>query len=298
MHDHDADSSPNRSEPYMNRRQSNRRQRYRTIWISDVHLGTRDAKAPFLLDFLRHHLADRLYLVGDMFDGWALRRSWYWPASHNDVLQALLRRARSGTEITYIPGNHDEAARSFPGLDFGGIVVQSQAMHTTADGRELLILHGDEFDGVVRHARWLSLLGAVAYSGILKLNRHVNRVRRWFDLPYWSLSAYLKHKTKRAVQFIADFEQAVAREAREQGVDGVVCGHIHHAEMRSIDGVLYANTGDWVESCTALVEHLDGRLDIIRWTPASHEREALTESLQSRGDGYAQGVSVDVQPAI
>jgi UDP-2,3-diacylglucosamine pyrophosphatase LpxH len=282
----------------MNRRQSNRRQRYRTIWISDVHLGTREAKAPFLLDFLRHHLADRLYLVGDMFDGWALRRSWYWPASHNDVLQALLRRARSGTEITYIPGNHDEAARSFPGLDFGGIVVQSQAMHTTADGRELLILHGDEFDGVVRHARWLSLLGAVAYSGILKLNRHVNRVRRWFDLPYWSLSAYLKHKTKRAVQFIADFEQAVAREAREQGVDGVVCGHIHHAEMRSIDGVLYANTGDWVESCTALVEHLDGRLDIIRWTPASHEREALTESLQSRGDGYAQGVSVDVQPAI
>jgi len=263
-----------------------------------VHLGTREAKAPFLLDFLRHHLADRLYLVGDMFDGWALRRSWYWPASHNDVLQALLRRARSGTEITYIPGNHDEAARSFPGLDFGGIVVQSQAMHTTADGRELLILHGDEFDGVVRHARWLSLLGAVAYSGILKLNRHVNRVRRWFDLPYWSLSAYLKHKTKRAVQFIADFEQAVAREAREQGVDGVVCGHIHHAEMRSIDGVLYANTGDWVESCTALVEHLDGRLDIIRWTPASHEREALTESLQSRGDGYAQGVSVDVQPAI
>ena len=298
MHDHHADSSPNRSEPYMNRRQSNRRQRYRTIWISDVHLGTREAKAPFLLDFLRHHLADRLYLVGDMFDGWALRRSWYWPASHNDVLQALLRRARSGTEITYIPGNHDEAARSFPGLDFGGIIVQSQAMHTTADGRELLILHGDEFDGVVRHARWLSLLGAVAYSGILKLNRHVNRVRRWFDLPYWSLSAYLKHKTKRAVQFIADFEQAVAREAREQGVDGVVCGHIHHAEMRSIDGVLYANTGDWVESCTALVEHLDGRLDIIRWTPASHEREALTESLQSRGDGYAQGVSVDVQPAI
>ncbi len=294
MHDLDADPSPNRSEPRMTPRQ-----RYRTIWISDVHLGTREAKAPFLLDFLRHHVADRLYLVGDVFDGWALQRSWYWPASHNDVLQVLLRRARSGTNITYIPGNHDEAARAFPGLDFGGTVVQSQARHTTADGRELLILHGDEFDGVVRHARWLSLLGAVAYSGILKLNRHVNRVRRWFGLPYWSLSAYLKYKTKRAVQFIADFEAAVAREAREQGVDGVVCGHIHHAEMRSIDDVLYANTGDWVESCTALVEHFGGQLEIIRWTPASHERDAITESLQGRGDGHARDdVLLNVRPAI
>jgi UDP-2,3-diacylglucosamine pyrophosphatase LpxH len=275
-----------------------RRRQYRTIWISDVHLGTREAKAAFLLDFLRHHIADRLYLVGDIFDGWALQRSWYWPASHNDVLQMLLRRARSGTDITYIPGNHDEAARAFPGLDFGGIVVQSQAMHTTADGRQLLILHGDEFDGVVRHARWVSLLGAVAYSAILKLNRPVNRVRRWLGLPYWSLSAYLKYKTKRAVQFIADFEAAVAREAREQGVDGVVCGHIHHAEMRSIEGVLYANTGDWVESCTALAEHPDGRLDIIRWTPPAHEREATAEALHSRGDGHRRDVSLRIRPAV
>jgi UDP-2,3-diacylglucosamine pyrophosphatase LpxH len=274
-----------------------RQHRYRTLWISDVHLGTREAKAPFLLDFLRHNVADRLYLVGDIFDGWALRRSWYWPASHNDVLQVLLRWARSGTEITYVPGNHDEAARTFPGLDFGGIVVQQQAVHETADGRRILILHGDEFDGVIRHARWLSLMGSWAYSFILKLNRHFNRARRWCDLPYWSLSAYLKYKTKRAVQFIADFERAVAREARQQAVDGVVCGHIHHAEMRTIDGVLYANTGDWVESCTALAEHQDGRLEIIRWVPSAHEGVALPATTRGQGDGYAgRDVSVQVAP--
>lgn len=275
-----------------------RRHRYRTIWISDVHLGTRESKASFLIDFLQHHVADRLYLVGDIFDGWALQRSWYWPATHNDVLQMLLRRARSGTDITYIPGNHDEAARAFPGLEFGGIVVREQAVHTTADGRSLLVLHGDEFDGVVRHARWLSLMGSVAYSGILKLNRHVNRMRRWCGLPYWSLAAYLKYKTKRAVQFIADFEAAVAREARAQAVDGVVCGHIHHAEMRTIDGVLYANTGDWVESCTALAEHPDGRLEIIRWVPTAHEGVPVPALLQGQGDGHAQGsVTMEVQPA-
>ncbi len=263
----------------------NSRQQYRTLWISDVHLGTRESKAEYLIDFLRRTTADRLYLVGDIFDGWALRRSWYWPASHNDVVQMLLRRARAGTDITYIPGNHDEAARAFPGLELGGIVVKQQAVHTTADGRRLLVLHGDEFDGVVRHARWLALLGAAAYVGALKLNRYVNRVRRWWGLPYWSLAAYLKYKTKRAVQFIADFETAVAREARERAVDGVVCGHIHHAEMRPIAGVLYCNTGDWVESCTALAEHRDGRLEIIRWVPTAHAGIRAPAALHGRGDG-------------
>jgi len=241
-------------------------QRYRTIWISDVHLGIRESKAEFVLDFLRHHDADTYYLVGDIFDGWALQRSWYWPDSHNDVIQGLLEKARC-SDVTYIPGNHDESARRFPGLQLGGITIQRQATHTTADGRRFLILHGDEFDGVIRHARWLSVLGASAYVGILKLNRHVNRVRRWMNLPYWSLSAYLKNRTKRAVQFIADFECAVAKRARADGVDGVVCGHIHHPEMRDVDGVQYVNTGDWVESCTALVEHFDGRLEIVRWIP-------------------------------
>ena len=265
---------------------------FRTLWISDVHLGIRASKASFLLDFLEHHEAEQYYLVGDIVDGWALRRSWYWPESHNDVVRMLLDKARGGA-MTYIPGNHDEAARRFPGLDLGGITITRRALHTTADGRRFLILHGDEFDGVIRHARWLSLLGAWAYSGILTLNQYVDCVRRWMKLPYWSLSAYLKHKTKRAVQFIADFENAVAQRAQDQDVDGVICGHIHHPEMRMIDGVQYVNTGDWVESCTALVEHFDGRLELIRWIP---DRRGAQESLlvednaltaAPTGDGHA-----------
>jgi len=250
--------------------------RYRTLWISDVHLGTRASRADFLCDFLRCTTADSLYLVGDVFDGWALRRSWYWPPSHNDVLQLLLRHARAGTTVTYIPGNHDEAARAFPGLRMGGVTIQRQAVHTTATGRRLLILHGDEFDGIVRHARWLSVLGAGAYTLSLKLNRWVNRMRRELGMPYWSLAGYLKHKTKRAVQFIADFERVVAQKARREGVDGVVCGHIHHAELRTIGGVLYANAGDWVESCTALAEHPNGRLEILCWRPDVHASEPVS----------------------
>jgi len=248
---------------------------YRTIWISDAHLGLRESKAEFLLDFLDRTQADTYYLVGDIIDGWALKRSWYWPPSHNDVVQCLLEIARTA-DVTYIPGNHDEAARAFPGIRLGGIHLAKQATHTTADGRRFLILHGDEFDGVIRHARWLSMLGAVAYTGILKLNRHVNRARRWVGLPYWSLSAYLKNRTKKAVQFIADFEDAVARRASLENVDGVICGHIHQPEMRPIHGVKYVNTGDWVESCTALVEHQDGRLEILRWLPDDRgTREAI-----------------------
>jgi UDP-2,3-diacylglucosamine pyrophosphatase LpxH len=264
--------------------------RYRSIWISDVHLGLRESKASFLLDFLDRHEADRYYLVGDIVDGWALKRSWYWPASHNAVIQELLERAKHA-EVTYVPGNHDEAARSFPGLRFGGVSVQMQATHTTADGRRFLVLHGDEFDGVIRHARWLSVLGAWAYSGCLKLNRYVNRVRRWAGLPYWSLSSYLKQQTKQAVQFIADFENAVARRAADRGADGVICGHIHHPEMRSIRDVQYANTGDWVESCTALVEHFDGRLELLRWVPDGRgSRRALAAEAGPSGDGHSADV--------
>jgi len=271
--------------------------RYRTIWISDVHLGIRESKAEFLLDFLRHHEAEQYYLVGDIFDGWALQRSWYWPASHNDVVQALLDKAKRGT-MTYVPGNHDEAARRFPGLRLGGITIRTHATHITADGRRFLILHGDEFDGVIRHARWLSVLGAWAYVGILKLNRHVNRVRRWMQLPYWSLSAYLKHRTKRAVQFIADFENAVAQRAKTKDVDGVICGHIHHPEMRTIDGVQYVNIGDFVESCTALVEHHDGHLEIVRWVPSSRgTQEALVSEPTVSGDSHPSDVPEIALPA-
>jgi len=239
--------------------------RYRAIFISDVHLGTRGCKAEFLLDFLRWNESEYLYLVGDMVDGWRLRKSWYWPQAHNDVVQKLLRKARKGTRVVYVPGNHDEWLRDFTETQLGGVMLQGEALHVTADGRRLLVVHGDDFDGVVRYARWLALLGDWAYDVTLRLNHFYNAVRRRCGYPYWSLSAYLKFKVKNAVQFISDYADAISAEARERQVDGIVCGHIHHAEIRDIGGVLYCNDGDWVESCTALVEHFDGRLEIIHW---------------------------------
>ncbi len=239
--------------------------RYRAIWISDVHLGTRGCKAYFLLDFLRSTHCDTLYLVGDIVDGWRLKKSWYWHQSHNDVVQKILRKARKGTRVIYIPGNHDEALRDYTALQFGGIEVMAEAIHQTADGRRLLVLHGDQFDGVMRYARWLAFLGDTAYTMALALNTWFNHARLKLGKPYWSLSAYLKHRVKNAVAYVSEFEETVAAEARRRRVDGVVCGHIHHPEIREIDGILYCNDGDWVESCSALVEHADGRLEILRW---------------------------------
>ena len=255
---------------------------HRTIWLSDLHLGTRAAKAEALLAFLRHHEAERYYLVGDIVDGWALQRSWYWPATHNEVLQALLERAGEA-EMIYIPGNHDAAARQFPGLRLGGITIQRDTVHTTADGRRFLVLHGDEFDGMVRHAPWISRLGGWLYDRLLTLSRGVNHVRRWMNLPYWSLAAAAKTKTKRAVQYVADFERAVARRAHRQDVDGVICGHIHVPALRTLQGTAYANTGDWVEHCTALVEAEDGMLSIRRWGPSTG-RTRSSAPLNEQGD--------------
>lgn len=241
------------------------RRRYRSIFISDLHLGTPGCQAEALLDFLKSHPSDHLYLVGDIVDGWQLRRRWYWPQAHNDVVQKLLRRARKGCRVVYVPGNHDEFARQFVGHSFGGIEVAEEAVHVTARGEALWVIHGDYFDGVVQCARWLAYLGDNLYEFTLKLNRHLNHWRARLGLPYWSLSAYLKHKVKKALNYVMDFEQAVAHEAKRRGHQGVVCGHIHRAEMRSIEGVLYCNDGDWVESRTALVEHYDGRLEIVHW---------------------------------
>jgi UDP-2,3-diacylglucosamine pyrophosphatase LpxH len=238
---------------------------YNAIFISDVHLGTRGCQAELLLDFLRHHESDHLYLIGDIVDGWRLKRSWFWPQAHNDVVQKILRKARKGTRVIYVPGNHDEAGRDYCGLNFGGVQVMREAVHTAADGRRYLIIHGDEFDGVVKYAKWLALLGDWAYNGALRLNTWVNILRRRLGLPYWSLSAYLKQKVKNAVEYIGNYEHAVAEAARERGVDGVICGHIHHAEIRDMDGLVYCNDGDWVESCTGIVEHRDGRLQIVHW---------------------------------
>nr|WP_249937347.1 UDP-2,3-diacylglucosamine diphosphatase [Roseateles sp. DAIF2] len=247
----------------------------RTVWISDLHLGTPGCQAQALLEFLRQVECEQLFLVGDIIDGWQLRRSWYWPQAHNDVVQKLLRKARKGCRVIFIPGNHDEFARRYLDHSFGGIEVAEDWLHVTADGRRLWITHGDLFDGVVQCARWLALLGDQAYEFTLKLNRWLNSARARLGLPYWSLSKYLKLKVKRAVSYVSDFETALAREAKKRGADGVVCGHIHHAELREIEGVLYANDGDWVESLTALVEHADGRLEILDWS-------ALAQTPQQR----------------
>lgn len=239
--------------------------RFRAIFISDTHLGTPGCQSARLLEFLRRTESDYLYLVGDIIDGWQLKRRWFWHQSHNDIVQKVLRKARKGTQVCYVPGNHDEAARHYTGLDFGGIVIRAEAEHITADGRRLLVTHGDLFDAVVQCARWLALLGDALYTFTLKLNQHWNALRARVGLPYWSLSQFLKHRVKNAVSYIGAFEEALAREARTRGFDGVVCGHIHQAEIRDIGGVLYCNDGDWVESLTALVEDFDGRLSILRW---------------------------------
>lgn len=239
---------------------------FRTIFLSDVHLGTRGCQAHLLLDFLRHHDADTIFLVGDIVDGWRLRRSWYWPQEHNDVVQKLLRKGRKGTRIVYLPGNHDEFLRDYVGTHFGGVEVVDSCVHVTASGERLLVMHGDQFDVVVRHAKWLAFLGDWAYSVALAFSTSINVVRRRLGLTYWSLSAWAKLKVKNAVNFIGSFEEALAGEAQRRGADGVICGHIHHAVIHDRLKIRYVNTGDWVESCTAVVENHDGQLEIIRWT--------------------------------
>jgi len=256
---HLVHAEPSRPEP------ATERTRYRTIWISDVHLGTRGCNAELLIDFLDHTDSDTLYLVGDIIDGWQLRKRFHWPAAHNDVVWRLLKRAKRGARVIYIPGNHDEVFRQFAGLHFGGVVIRRKAIHETADGRRLLVLHGDEFDAIMLAHRWLAHVGDAAYTALMGLSRHVSAVRRRFGMPYWSLSQHAKARVKNAVAFISHFEQVVAHAAGSRGVDGVVCGHIHTAEMREIDGIRYYNDGDWVEGCTALVEHADGRMEILRW---------------------------------
>ena len=268
------------------------RLKFRAIWISDTHLGTPGCQAHALLEFLRRTESDYLYLVGDIIDGWQLKRKWYWHQRHNDVIQKVLRKARKGTAVVYIPGNHDEAARHYLDFAFGGITIRDEAIHTTARGQRLLVTHGDFFDGVIQCARWLALLGDVLYAFTLRLNRHLNNLRGRLGLPYWSLSQYLKHRVKNAVSYIGAFEEALAREASRRGLDGVVCGHIHRAEIREIDGILYCNDGDWVESLTALVETADGELRILHW----HEVVAAT---RGPDDGnYAAPAHTAEQPAL
>ncbi|NCA69843.1 MAG: UDP-2,3-diacylglucosamine diphosphatase [Sphingobacteriia bacterium] len=240
--------------------------RYRSIFISDVHLGLRGCQASLVLDFLQSIECKHLYLVGDIVDLWAMKSGLYWPETHNQVVRAVLDKARHGTQVIYIPGNHDEHFRIHLDADFGHVAVRNEAIHTTADGRRFLVMHGDAFDAVVQNGKWLAKLGASAYDTLLALNGHISRIRRWLGLEYWSLAAFLKYKVKDAVSYISDFETALANEAKRRQLDGMICGHIHHAEIRDIEGIAYCNCGDWVESCTALAEHHDGRLELLRWT--------------------------------
>ncbi|MGA7324022.1 MAG: UDP-2,3-diacylglucosamine diphosphatase [Rhodomicrobium sp.] len=250
---------------------------FRAIFVSDLHLGAKASQADAFIDFLRHHDADTIYLVGDIIDFWSVKRSPLWLQSHNDVLQKLLRKARKGTRVVFIPGNHDEAVRDYCGLTFGAIEIHHDIFHVSGDGRRFLVMHGDEFDVVVRYAKWLALLGDRSYEFALWCNYPLNRLRRWFGLGYWSLSAYLKLRVKTAVNFIGEYEHAIAEEAKRRNADGVICGHIHHMADRMIDGIRYINCGDWVESCTAIAEDYDGCFHQIRW-PGTPARSAGTVS--------------------
>jgi UDP-2,3-diacylglucosamine pyrophosphatase LpxH len=249
-------------EPRHGKRQ---RTHYRTVWISDIHLGTPGCNAELLLDFLKSIECETLYLVGDIIDAWRLRKGWYWPAAHNDVVRCILKMAKRGAHVVYVPGNHDEMLRDYTGLAFGDVTVVSEAIHETADGKTLLVLHGDQFDSIVMYHKWLAFLGDSAYELLLKSNRIVNFVRRRFGLPYWSLAAHMKKRVKNAVQFISKFEEVVAHAAADRHVNGVVCGHIHSAEIRQFGNITYYNDGDWVESCTALIEQADGTIEIVDW---------------------------------
>ncbi len=269
-------------------RQDGPRRKYRTIWISDIHLGTRGCNAAMLIDFLDSVDSETIYLVGDIIDGWRLKKRFYWPATHNDIVWRIMKRARRGTRVVYIPGNHDEMFRQFSGLNFGGVEIKRKAIHETADGRKLLVLHGDEFDTIMLAHRWLAFVGDAAYTALMGLNRWVNAVRQWFDLPYWSLSKMAKHKVKNAVAFISKFEEVVAHEAGARGVDGVVCGHIHNADIREIEGIAYYNDGDWVEGCTALVEHADGHMEVLHWADEMAKRaQAEAQALRLAAERLA-----------
>ncbi|MEM8798001.1 MAG: UDP-2,3-diacylglucosamine diphosphatase, partial [Pseudomonadota bacterium] len=258
----------------------------------DIHLGTKGCQADLVLDFLRFHSAERIYLVGDIVDGWRLKKAWYWPQKHNDVVQKLLRLGRKGTQIIYLPGNHDEFLRSYLGAHFGGVEVVDRTVHETADGRRFLVIHGDQFDVVVRHVKWLAFLGDHAYTFAIKVNTYLNRIRRMMGLSYWSLSAWAKMKVKSAVNFVGEFENALCAEAKRSKVDGVICGHIHHATMHDQFGIEYVNTGDWVESCTAVAENHDGSFEMIRWTEVKKPDHLVDQDLVTESDNLGSGGKV------
>ena len=257
--------------------------RYRTIFISDLHIGSTQCQADVLLDFLKYNESERLYLVGDIIDFWALSKKVYWPREHNTIIQKILRKARHDTHVIYVPGNHDENVREYDQFVFGDIVVRNSVIHETADGRRLLVVHGDEYDTIARYHRWIAKLGSKGYDFLLELNRLLRSVRRVLSIQsQFSLAAFVKFKVKNAVQFISDYEQSIVATLVDEGLDGVICGHIHYAEIKDMEGFLYVNTGDFVESCTAIVEHDDGRLELLRWQKRDPVPDLAAEAFDLR----------------
>ena len=240
-----------------------KKHQYRAVFISDVHLGFHGCQAEELVAFLKQTKTKTLYLLGDIIDIWALKGRFYWPSSHSEVIKQVLKMAHKGTEVYYVPGNHDHELRKYIGIDFGNIRVREPVIHTCLNGDRLLCLHGDLFDAVIQKHLWLAHIGSWLYDMLLSLSTRVSQLRKAAGRVHWSLSKYLKHKVKIACNYIGNYEQAVINEAKKQGVDGIVCGHIHHAAITEFDGVTYINTGDWVESLTAVVEHLDGKIEML-----------------------------------
>lgn len=250
---------------------------YKTIWLSDIHLGCKDCKAEFLLSFLDSIEVETIYLVGDIVDFWALKRRMLWPDAHNQVLNRFLTMAEQGVNIVYLPGNHDELAKPYQHLNFGSIKVKLEHIHTTSTGKKLLILHGDKFDQQVCFGRWQAKLGDVLYDFLLFLNRQTHHIRKRLGMPYWSLSSYIKTKVKKANEAIARYKVAAIKDAKAQGADGIICGHIHHPQLLIEQGVLYCNDGDWIENCTSLVETKDGNLRLLKWRDGLHNTEIVAQ---------------------
>ncbi len=247
---------------------------HRTLWLSDMHLGTRGCDANKILDFLNKNNANTIYLVGDIIDGWRLSRRFFWPQNHNDVVECLLQKIRTGTRIIYICGNHDEFLRPYIGNSIGGIDLVDEFIHQTADGRSFIVIHGDKFDAVTQYHKWIALLGDVSYDTLIVLNRFLMRFRHWLGLRHWSLSAFITRRVKQATCFISKYENTIVKECHENGYDGIICGHIHHATIKTINDIVYCNTGDWVESCTALAEDFSGNLSIIDWHEITYAGKA------------------------
>ena len=251
--------------------------KFRSIFISDLHLGTPGCKIDYLVNFIKSHECEYLYLVGDIIDGWQLKKKFFWNQSHNDFIQKVLGKARKGTKVTYVIGNHDEVLRKLDNLEFGNISLVKEAVHTTLKRKKIWVIHGDQFDGVIKYAKWIAIFGDLLYSFLIKINNWFNAIRRTFGLSYWSISQLIKGKVKTAVSFIDDFEKTVTKEAKKRGFQGVLCGHIHKAEIKKIDGIDYFNDGDWVESLSAIVEDYEGNMKIVSFESQLNTKQELVE---------------------